>query len=236
MNFLSKHPSHQKTNIVKNLIHRMTSISDERFWNLNFQKIRSILRDNNYPSYFINKIICEWKSDKNLKKDTERRGFSKLPNIPILTNRLKGLFKNEEFGNITTYNLRTTQLLFSTLKQQDERSKTKDIVYQFDCLECNSIYIGETKQYIKKRISQHKNSCKHTFLGNDSALSLHSKNNNHHFNYDDFKILAREKDDRKRKTKEAIYITKERGRAINFKTDTDHIGVIYNNIIDSWER
>ena len=235
LNFHSNHPSHQKKNVVKNLIHRMTTISDERYWKYNFEKIKLILKDNNYPSYFVNKMICEWRKKSPTRQDIEvPRAYSKLPNIPVLTINLRRMFRNEKIGNIATYNVKTTNSLFSRVKHKEDKMKIKNLVYQFDCLGCDKIYIGETKQQIRNRIKQHKNSCKHSYVGGDTALSLHCKQNDHIFNYQEFKILTTEKDDKKRKTQEAIYIMRKRDKAINFKSDTDSIGVSYNNIIQQW--
>lgn len=236
LNYLSLHPTTQKVNTVKNLLHRVHSLSHESFWQQNLTKIRRVLKDNNYPTSFVNRIINEF-GRKNMRKTNEEPScqiFSKIPNIPILSNNIKRMLMKEDIGNVAVYNTKTTRSLFSKIKHKDEKMMTKNLVYKFDCVDCNKIYIGESKQKISSRIYQHKHSCKPTSNVQPTALSIHSLELEHTFDFDNFQILAKESDDKKRKILEAIHIIGNREEAVNFKTDVDKVGSSYNYIIDMW--
>jgi hypothetical protein len=123
----SSHPTHQKTNIVKNMLYRASELSSPEYLDEGLQKIRTILKNNNYPRYFCNKIINEFfhpittRNTSSIAQEMTSR--CTFPNIPVLANRIKKLMQTDGQCQLITYNLKTTNCLFSKLQDQANRSQ-----------------------------------------------------------------------------------------------------------------
>lgn len=234
VNFHSSHPTHQKVNIVKNMLHRASELSSSQYVDEGIQRIREILGNNNYPKYFYNKIINEFlvprvhtNDSSNTPEMTTRCIF---PNIPGLTNNIKKLLLTDGQCQLISYNVKTTNCLFSKLKDQEPRNEQKEVVYKISCKECPCVYIGETRQKISARIKQHTNTCKPMYVGGQTALSEHAHNTKHSFDFDGYKIVGKESVDKKRKLLEVIQIIRHQN-TINFKTDTECFAGVYNSLL-----
>ena len=102
-------------------------------------------------------------------------------------------------------------------------------MYKLNCLDCDKCYIGQTKQYLKNRIKNHKQSVRNSSTV-VTALSNHAKENMHKFNFEEPEILCSEQHYKKRNIMEMIHISK-RNNTINYRTDTEDLGAIYNNLL-----
>jgi len=95
--------------------------------------------------------------------------------------------------------------------------------------------VGETLQHLAKRINQHRyDEAKHKIdtnklVQNGTALAKHAREENHSFNFDKVKILAKESNTKRRKIREVVEIFKH--KTVNFKTDTVNIRDAYGDII-----
>ena len=103
------------------------------------------------------------------------------------------------------------------------------IVYKINCYQCKKTYIGETKRQAKTRFKEHKayirNKC------DTSVMSKHIENNqNHEFDFDNFQILDRENNTRKRKVSEMLHIRKFNDETLNLKTDLNNLSHTYNPV------
>ncbi|KAL7668115.1 hypothetical protein ACOME3_008830 [Neoechinorhynchus agilis] len=65
--------------------------------------------------------------------------------------------------------------------KRKNKQETKSGIYNIPCAECSSVYIGQTMQGIKKRISQDKQACK-TF-DKSSAISNHQQTIQHNVEF-----------------------------------------------------
>ena len=127
-----------------------------------------------------------------------------IPYVRGVSERLQKTFK--------TYGINTYMKPYNTLRSQLVRVKDKtpkekqsNLVYKFTCgnAECNVSYIGETKQALKSRISQHQRpSSGDTY---DSAIFLHSQDTGHKVDIRSFQIVDKEEDWYRRGVKEAIW-------------------------------
>lgn len=131
---------------------------------------------------------------------------------------------------LVAYNLKTTDTLFTKLKDQANRTERKEMVYKIPCTQCSLVYIGESRQKISTRLKQHAYTCRRP-QATDTALSLHAKTLHHTLNFDGFSCLGVETNDKKRKILEAIHIIKEKEKSMNFKSDTESLGTVYNYLI-----
>ena len=84
------------------------------------------------------------------------------------------------------------------------------------------------KAIFKKRVYSHKYSIQCNY--ESTALSKHSKELNHHFDFNNVRILDKESNYQKRLIKEMINIKKEKN-SINFRTDIQNLSILYNGIL-----
>ena len=103
------------------------------------------------------------------------------------------------------------------IKPKDKRDKfqTTGVVYQYKC-ECGKVYVGETCRSIRARKSEHKRAIRN-MDDNHSGISKHVLETGHCIVWDAVEILAFERDWRKRKIKESLFIEKARGNVLNTK-------------------
>ncbi|KAK9876918.1 hypothetical protein WA026_015953 [Henosepilachna vigintioctopunctata] len=91
-------------------------------------------------------------------------------------------------------------------------------------------YIGQTQQWLKSRVSQHRSDCN---IGKNScALVQHHKKTGHNFDFENVDILDHENRYASRLFLEMLHIKVEEKTAINFKTDAGQLSNIYVNILD----
>ena len=113
------------------------------------------------------------------------------------------------------------------MKDRIPISLRSSVVYSIPCSGCDRKYIGQTSQFLKKRITQHKSDIrvgKFKFC----ALAAHTHTTGHSFNYDEVRILASEPSLRSRLLLESFFINKDKKNAVNFKADTDNVSIIYS--------
>lgn len=130
------------------------------------------------------------------------------------------------------YNIKTTNLLFSRLKDKILISEESNLIYKIKCKDCEQCYIGQTKQFLQKRLKQHEYDCKINNINKleKTALALHHFNNNHHFDFQNPKILDKEINFIKRNISEMIFITLQ-SNTTNLRSDTQRLSTLYKGIL-----
>ena len=98
-------------------------------------------------------------------------------------------------------------------KDKPDKLDKSGVVYQINCQDCDSVYVGETERNLRKRIVEHKRE--------SSPVGAHMKERRHSFEVDDIKIIDNEDKWFQRGVKEAIHIhslnpslNRDRGRHI----------------------
>ncbi|KAI4465283.1 phosphatidylinositol-glycan biosynthesis class f protein-related [Holotrichia oblita] len=94
--------------------------------------------------------------------------------------------------------------------EKEKKNERNDGVH---CKDCNKCYIGQTKQYLKKRIYNHQYTVTHNVTA-ETALSKHSKDRRHNFDFQNTKILKKENNYKKRLIYEMIYIKKDENAVV----------------------
>lgn len=95
---------------------------------------------------------------------------------------------------------------------------------------CNKIYIGQTRQHLRKKIYQHRNS-ERKQSNSITALTKHTIDENHTFNYENrIEIWNKETNYYRGTLKEMVNVRKY-NNTINFRDDVRNLGAIYNNIL-----
>ena len=102
------------------------------------------------------------------------------------------------------YNWKQVKSFYTRLKDKAPIRDQFGVVYKVPC-QCGKSCIGQTRQHLHKRISQHRYDCKRIDLikqkhnvngdppANCTALALHHLNTGHQFLFDNVEILDREK-------------------------------------------
>ncbi|KAL7671875.1 hypothetical protein ACOME3_006777 [Neoechinorhynchus agilis] len=84
------------------------------------------------------------------------------------------------------------------------KQETKSGIYKIPCAECPTVYIRQTMQGIRKRISQHKQACRK--FDKSSAISNHQQTIQHKADFEKARFITSEPDLRGRLILEAIHI------------------------------
>ena len=240
LNYYSQHPFHQKLNVAKNLIHRCFSLSDPYLHETNTRRIQRILLSNNFPSNTIKKLITDYKTrpSSSIPFSSSQNQppiplYRSLPYIPLLSDRIqKSLRSSIPNLRVAFKNYNKLANIYSNLKDPIPPQHRSNIVYRIPCstTNCNSAYIGETKNQLKDRIKQHKYSIT-SKNSTASKLSEHALTSNHTFDFDNTSILATVPNHDKRLLTESVFIQLDY-KPLNLKTDKQNLSLAYSQIIN----
>ena len=174
-NFNSHSSTHSKTNIITGELNRADrNSSNDDFKAASRNKIILKLKNNDYPSHFINKAICKYESSLNSTGSYKPNHFIRVPYINEQHKRkciniLKhiGMYKFINFSFIGSPSLKK---LFRPPKEKlicnsdcyyckhthtPNLCTSKHVIYQINCKYCSQIYIGQTSRMIKTRLTEH---------------------------------------------------------------------------------
>lgn len=243
ISFTSNLPLAYKINTISILTQKILKLSDREFHKNNFKLLVTTLSHNGYPTKIISREIS--KTIHKYRHSTQQlitntvttispQKYIGIPYIKGLYHKLKYMLKEHSF-TLVGYALKPLdRVFFSNLKDPIPKECQSSVVYEATC-ECGCQYIGITKQYLHSRFKQHIYDSKSktnnsTTQKKVSALSTHLAENNHNITFDDFKIIEREANYRKRNILEMLHI-KKRNNTMNKITDAEHIKSFYDNII-----
>lgn len=219
LNFLSVQPLPQKINVVKNLATRVCLLTHPLLRKDKIKEAKQLLIENCYPWSLIESIFAEvinscyngFPPRKNREKEETVVG----PYLSSCSEKLSAAIK--PFGlSLVTTNKCNLKGFKSALKTKIPNEKMSDVVYEIPCKGCPGVYIGQTSQYVHKRLDGHKFN-KHE----KTALKQHVKETNHQFDYDNTRVLKQEKNEQVRLNLEGLSILKN-NNALNSRTEFSH--------------
>lgn len=233
LNFHGNNPITHKRNVVTAIVDRAIHFTDPEFRPNILNKVKTILKENNYPCKFYSSIIKDrvskfYNNNVSLKDDSK---FISIPYIPDLSENINKILRKYKFKAAYKINNNIKQSIFSKLKFKVEKQKKINTIYKIDCADCNSCYIGTSEQYLDKRITQHKSNVR-LKKKDSTALCDHAINANHNFNFnlDDIKILNTVQPYKKRLITEMCYIQNHKN-SINKRSDIENLSKFYKNIL-----
>ena len=103
------------------------------------------------------------------------------------------------------------------------------VSYKIKCKDCPDVYVGQTGRTFKKRSYEHLLCVKNA--DERSVIAMHSINNNHNFDFNNFQILDIEQNKFRREFSEMLNIYFHHNN-INRKHDIFSLKNIYKNSID----
>jgi hypothetical protein len=147
--------------------------------------------------------------------------------------------------------LRSLSGIYKSMKDKDNKWLQSSLIYSIPCKgnvkkkeKCKKKYIGQTRQYAKKRIGNHKSSsnkflrCKknkdYTGMLNavgNSALIKHMMDYNHEFDFDNTSIVQKSISARKLNFLEMFHIQCE--DSCNQRSDVKNLSLAYSGLLDS---
>lgn len=245
IHYKSNHDWQMKINVVNNLKNRILKIAHPDYQHDSLNTLYKILRDNGYPHGFLKRLIFCTSTNQNGSNNLEptheptrsegdvitldpRIKFASLPSLPGLTNKLINIFSIIENLKIAKYNVVTNRFLFSRLKDKIPTMSKSDCIYSIPCVDCSNVYIGQTSQALRRRISLHKSDIR--LHPDRCALASHAKNNGHNFNFNNTKILSIETNNDKRLFLEMCYINEQKN-VVNKKADIKGLSSIYSYLL-----
>lgn len=234
LNFNSYSPMKYKKSVINSLVDRAVTLTDTHFRPQCLEKVRQTLIENEYPKSFFEPIIKNrinkiYNAKQHITNKTINNNFISLPFIPEITNKIKNVLKPFKI-NIAEKPGNNTKTIFTKLRPKITNLEKTNIVYKIDCADCTQTYIGQTKQYLKNRVNEHKRSIRKVGQNNNTALAKHALDLTHNFKFEEVQILDYEPNYRKRNIKEMIFIKKHKN-SLNFRTDTENLSCIYNNLL-----
>nr|XP_021206294.2 uncharacterized protein LOC110385892 [Bombyx mori] len=239
LNWNSNHPRSQKIGMIKGLLDRMTKLSSKDFYEVNFNKIRNILLNNNYEMPLVDSVINKFKENLNNKtrslvnSNNNNIRYCRFPYMAELSNKLNRVFIGTHV-RLAFYNILRVNSIYSKLKDPVNKQQQTGIVYKIPC-SCDLCYIGQTRQYLSNRVKQHIYDCKNINIlkANKTALATHHFDQHHNFEFDKIEILDKEMNWWKRNVSEMIFI--KTNDTVNKRTDTNNLIILYNDILKEYK-
>ena len=144
LDFNSHHPMCHKRSVVSTLLRRAQNIpSTQKGKREETRRVKAVLRDNNYPSSFINS--CE-RSLLKLLTDQPSNGFVVLPYVQGISERIGRIILRKQKIKGAFKPLRTVNSLFPRPKAQEKVDRPQSgIVYKISCTNCSFVYYGQTE-------------------------------------------------------------------------------------------
>lgn len=237
INYFSSHPMSNKIATIKNLLYRSYKLSSLEYHEANLNKIKDILNNNNYSSTLVNRIITNYKFNTQPNCDRALTRYFKFPYLKSLSEKIQLNIKEKNTHcKLAFYNIKTTNSLFSKLKDPTPQDMSSNLVYKIPCYNCEKCYIGITRQHLKSRLYQHQYDCR--AINGDkkekTALSQHHFSTGHKFNFTATSIVDREKHYIKRNISEMIQINLN--NTVNNRSDTQGLSIQYNHILNLHRR
>jgi hypothetical protein len=165
LHYNSAHPKHQRVGMAYGYISRILNITSNSFKKQSIETIHQVLNMNGYPRKLINKLILKFNNRTEQNHTTPqpigKTKFRSLMYTPVLSENLNSMFRrNNTELQIGLKPLRTLDKICNSNRQNLEKESKHGVVYQFNCNDCEKIYIGQTGQKLINRINQHKNDVK----------------------------------------------------------------------------
>lgn len=245
LNYHSNHPYHQKINTAASFINRVLSLSSTQYKTKNIHKIRDILHNNNFPRNIIRKLINnnQYRTTSNVRVTEQPKTKNKYKGLTYINGMSEKIAKvvNRCTTDIQVAHKsqKSLQSIYTKLKDKIPLNKKTDIIYEIPCLGsgeageiCNKTYVGQTKQYLERRMSNHKNDLRKPYNSNlpNTAVVEHFNTLGHYPDFGKVKILDTVNHYNKRLILESLHIYKQ--NTYNMRRDTKNIAPVYCAIIE----
>ena len=204
-------------------------------------------KNNNYSKQLVKNVIKErtQKMYNTLSTQNKKTSncFITIPYCAGLGEKLARYFWQYNINIAFRSNDKIKNTIFTKTKDKIPKNKNTNVVYEIQCGQCKKSYIGETSQFLHKRVEQHKYDVKIKKIGG-TGLAQHSIDFGHVFDFENTKIVEKVSNYNTRITAETFTI-KIRGDdnivnkqkdSINFKTTCDSINPKIQTLTNKCKR
>ena len=129
-----------------------------------------------------------------------------LPYIDGTSEKLLCILRSHNIRS-TFYTEMALRKLLCKTKDRVAREDKNNIIYEIGCSNCQAVYFGESKRYIKLRSHEHNRSVRNWDC-DKNEITKHCWEANHNFNWDEKTVTDRESSLIPRKIKETIHSLK----------------------------
>jgi hypothetical protein len=211
LNFRSHHSLQNKKSVIRSLVYRaFTHCSNSNDLSSELDNLKFVLNQNNYPDKIIHEIINQYRrkfsnSDSNEKIEFDINRMISIPYHQNLSENIRRILGNHDIKVVFKKGKTIRNMLNPIKKPIYQKS---NVVYNVECKNCDSVYVGTTKRKLIDRLFEHKKALKKTYV--DSNIAEHSLKTNHEINFENTKISYFEKKDAARKFLESWDIEKHK--------------------------
>ena len=173
LQFDSNHHLQHKRSVVRTLFHRAdTIVTEPEDRDSEKQHVKEALQANGYKPWMFNIPPPQVRLPPDSQ---ERRVFPQpLPYLKGLTERLAKTFR--KFDTKVYYKpINTIRSQLVHPKDKTTIDKKCSVIYQIDCADCDSVYVGETARSLSARVKEHTS----TRRASLTAVGEHCKNTGH---------------------------------------------------------
>lgn len=156
--------------------------------------------------------------------------FASLPYIPHLSEKIGKVLRKHGIVAALKPMDKVRQAVFTKLKDKIPKMRQQNVVYSVPCGACGMEYIGQTSQYLEKRLSQHQSSVRLNTGG--TGLTQHAIERGHQFDYANTKILERVEKERNRKAAEMVHIKLREGSTVNLQRESTAMSNVYTGVVN----
>ena len=202
IHYKSNHHPCVKSGIIKCLRNRLDRVCDKSSKRDELNHLRSVFQANGYPPQVVSRALRPRAQCQQDLDTADKPKILYVPYIQHITEPIQRVCR--KLGVKIVF--RTPH----TLRQQLVKLKTarpklkKNVIYKVPCLDCTSVYIGETGRCLQVRLTEHKAAVKRGDRKN--AIATHAWDHNHRVNWEGAQVIQTEPFYWKRRVLEAIII------------------------------
>ncbi|HEY9486224.1 MAG TPA: hypothetical protein VIQ04_06255, partial [Nitrososphaeraceae archaeon] len=243
INYNSYTPFRYKIATINSLVDRAVILTSPTFKSTMLKKLKNTLMLNDYPVHVIDKYVKKRLRTLTIRQqnlnngnttinqsniETNPRMFASITYHDRITNSINGVFQQHSNTKLIPKPYLTLgKVMYTQLKDPVHNTNKSNIIYKVNCLDCDKAYIGQTKNYLKNRIKNHRKDIENQ--KRSTALANHALNEHHHLDLEGTTLLRQEQNYNKRLFLEMAYILKN--NSMNYRNDIDNLSTIYFNII-----
>ncbi|KYN15231.1 hypothetical protein ALC57_12529, partial [Trachymyrmex cornetzi] len=156
-------------------------------------------------------------------------GYFTIPFIPFLSEKIKKFFKKDSLIRMAYKGINNLKGFIKGHKDFRSKFSHTDVVYKIECQDCDASYVGQTGRCLKTRINEHRNHINWNTTQH-SVITEHRISHQHEFDWENIKIIDKERVLNKRLISEMIHIKKQR-QSLNLQNDTYTLNPLYLELL-----
>jgi hypothetical protein len=229
LNFKSHHSLENKKSVMRTLINRaFTHCTDDIKLKKELNYLRDILIENNYPLKLVEGMIADYckkysflnnNDEQHNKPEFDKLNLIAIPYIKGVSEKIKYILKNHGLNTV----FKKGKSIGAILSKRDNKNiiDLHDVVYNVNCNECDSVYVGTTKRQLKNRISEHKKALNKCYI--KSNVADHAFSTKHDINWNNPKVKYSEKNYSARNFLESWNIEQHKYMCVPLMNDRQNI-------------